>query len=105
YAPIADPWAGRSHIGPMTRTVRDAAMFLGVMAGPDDRDPLSIDGPVPDFLAACEADPSAGSGQALKGLRVAWSADLGYAPVDPEVRQIAEAAATRFVEFGANLEA
>jgi len=75
------------------------------MAGPDDRDPLSIDGPIPDFLAACDGDPSAGSGQALTGLRGAWSADLGYAPVDAEVRQIAEAAAKRFVEFGANVEA
>ena len=77
YAPSADYWAGRSHTGPMTRTVRDAAMFLGIMAGPDDRDPLSLDGPVPDFLSACDGDTAAGSGQSLKGLRVAWSADLG----------------------------
>ena len=50
------------------------------MAGPDPRDPLSIDAP-PDGLrgglrrATC------------RGLRVAWSADLGYAAVDPEVRR------------------
>ena len=80
----------------MTRTVRDAALLLGVMAGPDDRDPLSIDAPSPDFLAACDGD--------LKGLRVVWSGDLGYAPVDPEVRQIAEAAARRFVDFGCTVE-
>ena len=55
------------------------------MAGPDARDPLSMGGPVPDFLTACEGD--------LKGLRVVWSADFGYAPVDAEVRHIAEAAA------------
>jgi len=99
-----DHWGGRSHVGPMTRTVRDAAAFLGVMAGPDVRDPLSIEGPVPDFLGACEGDPSAGSGQALKGLRVVWSADLGYAPVDSEVRQLAEAAAKRFADFGCTVE-
>ncbi|MGE3269287.1 MAG: amidase [Chloroflexota bacterium] len=96
YSPTADYWGGRSHVGPMTRTVRDAAMLLEVMSGPDPRDPLSIDGPVPDFSSALEGD--------LKGLRVVWSADLGYAPVDPEVRQIAEAAARRFVDFGCTLE-
>jgi Asp-tRNA(Asn)/Glu-tRNA(Gln) amidotransferase A subunit family amidase len=95
-SPVIDYWGGRSHIGPMARTVRDAAGFLGVMAGPDERDPLSIEGPVPDFLAACEGD--------LSGLRVVWSADLGYAPVDAEVRQIAEDAARRFVDFGCALE-
>jgi Asp-tRNA(Asn)/Glu-tRNA(Gln) amidotransferase A subunit family amidase len=96
YAPAADYWGGRSHIGPMTRTVRDAAMLLNVMAGPDDRDPLSIDGPVPDFLAACDGD--------LKGLRVVWSPDLGYAPVDADVRRLTEAAARRFADFGCTVE-
>jgi Asp-tRNA(Asn)/Glu-tRNA(Gln) amidotransferase A subunit family amidase len=96
YSPIADYWGGRSHVGPLARTVRDAAMLLNVMAGPDDRDPLSIDGAVPDFLGACDGD--------LKGLRVVWSADFGYAPVDDEVRQLAEAAAKRFVEFGCTVE-
>src|SRR4029450_13973982 len=62
YSPGADYWAGRSHAGPMTRTVRDAALLLGVMAGPNERDPLSIDAPPPDFLGACDGD--------LKGLRV-----------------------------------
>ena len=71
-------------------------MLLGVMAGPSDRDPLSIDGPVPDFSSLVEGD--------LKGLRVVWSADLGYAPVDPEVRRLTEAAAKRFVDFGATVE-
>jgi Asp-tRNA(Asn)/Glu-tRNA(Gln) amidotransferase A subunit family amidase len=95
YSPSADYWGGRPHAGPMTRTVRDSAILLGVMAGPNERDPLSIDGAVPDFLGACEGD--------LKGLRVIWSGDLGYAPVDPDVRQIAEAAARRFAEFGATV--
>ena len=96
YHPSADYWAARSHVGPMTRTVRDAALFLGAMAGPDPRDPLSIDAPPDDYLAACEGD--------LQGLRVVWSADLGYAPVEPEVRGLAGAAARRFVEFGCRLE-
>jgi len=96
YAPTADLFAARSHNGPMTRTVRDAATLLQAMAGPDPRDPLSIDAPPDEYLAACEGD--------LTGLRVAWSGDLRYGPVDPEVRSIAEAAAKRFTAFGCTLE-
>ncbi|HYM68155.1 MAG TPA: amidase family protein [bacterium] len=97
YHPNADYWSARSHNGPMTRTVRDAALVLNVMAGPDARDPLTIDAPPEDYLAACDGD--------LKGLRVAWSADLGFGAVDPDVRRIAEAAARRFGDAGAKVEA
>jgi Asp-tRNA(Asn)/Glu-tRNA(Gln) amidotransferase A subunit family amidase len=97
YHPSADYWAARSHNGPMTRTVRDAALLLRAMAGPDPRDPLTIDAPPEDYLAACDGD--------LRGLRVAWSADLGYAALDPEVRRLTEAAARRFEEAGAKVEA
>jgi len=92
FWPSADYWTTRSHIGPMSRTVRDSALLLSVMAGADHRDPLSIDAPPDDFLAACDGD--------LKGLRVAWSADLGYAPVDPEIRALTEKAAQRFSDLG-----
>jgi Asp-tRNA(Asn)/Glu-tRNA(Gln) amidotransferase A subunit family amidase len=94
--PNADYWAARSHQGPMARTVRDAALLLGAMAGPDPRDPLTIDARPPDYVAACDGD--------LKGLRVVWSPDLGYAPVDPEVRALVERAARRFADLGATLE-
>ena len=82
--PSSDYWSARNHQGPLARTVRDAAVLLDAMSGSDPRDPLSIDGPSPSYLGACEGD--------LRGLRVVWSADLGYAPVDAEVRRIAEAA-------------
>src|SRR5262249_34556816 len=97
YHPTADYWAARSHNGPMTRTVRDGALLLRAMAGPDPRDPLTIDAPPEDYVAACEGD--------LRGLRLVWSADFGYAAVDPEVRRIAEAAARRLEEAGAKVEA
>src|SRR5215472_6622669 len=97
YHPSPDYWAARSHNGPITRTVRDAALMLSALAGPDPRDPLSIDTPPDDYLAACDGD--------LKGMRVAWSADLGILPVDPEVRAITEAAARRFTELGCALDA
>ena len=84
-----------SHVGPIARTVRDAALLLTVIAGADPRDRISL--PLsPDFAADLEG----GAGH----LRVAWSADLGYASVDPEVRQIAAAAAARFSELGCRVE-
>jgi aspartyl-tRNA(Asn)/glutamyl-tRNA(Gln) amidotransferase subunit A len=50
------------HPGPMTRTVRDAAIMLGAMAGHDPRDSTSAPMPVPDYEAALTGD--------IKGLRV-----------------------------------
>lgn len=85
-----------SHLGPMTRTVRDAALLLTVTAGADDRDRLSWSSGI-DYLAALE-DSS------IAGLRVAWSPDLGYAAVEPAVREAAEAAARRFEELGCAVE-
>src|SRR5262249_35960454 len=96
YYPSSDLFALRSHNGPMARTVRDAALLLQAMAGRDHRDPLTIDAPPEDYLAACEGD--------LRGLRVAWSPDLGFAAVDPEVLGIAERAARRFTELGCSVE-
>ena len=100
YWPNPDIWAARSHNGPITRTVADAALFLGALAGPDPRDPTTIDSPPEDYATAV-AQPL----QALRGLRVAWSVDLGYAAVDPEVRRLTTAAAERFTEFGCEMEA
>src|SRR5262249_14463906 len=62
-------WHGVSVTGPMTRTVRDAALMLDVMAGPDDRDRHSLpaDGGG-SYLAACDAG--------IEGLSVGWSADF-----------------------------
>lgn len=94
--PISNYWAAISHSGPLTRTVRDAAMLLQVMAGPDASDPLSIDSPPDDYVAACDGD--------IKGLKVVWSGDLGYAAVDPEVKEIARRAALRFKDLGCILE-
>jgi Asp-tRNA(Asn)/Glu-tRNA(Gln) amidotransferase A subunit family amidase len=99
YHPNADYWAARSHNGPMTRTVRDAALMLSVIAGPDPRDPLTIDAAPEDYVKACDGD--------LKRLRVAWSPDLGYAAsaVAPEVKAITERAAQRFSELGCRVDA
>lgn len=86
-----------SQSGPMSRTVADTALLLQVLAGPDPRDPVSMRETPPDF--------SAGLGQGVSNLRIAWSPDLGYAGVDPEVVRITENAARVFEELGAVVEA
>jgi aspartyl-tRNA(Asn)/glutamyl-tRNA(Gln) amidotransferase subunit A len=82
--------------GPLSRGVRDGALMLNAMAGYDPRDQFSKPDPHPDYFAACDGG--------ITGLRVAWSANLGYAQVDPEVRAITERAARRFEELGADVE-
>lgn len=79
--PGVSSWESLEHIGPMSRTVADSALMLSVIAGPDPRDRLSIPCADIDWLAAAQAG-------SLKGLRIAYSADWGYAAVDPEVRRV-----------------
>jgi aspartyl-tRNA(Asn)/glutamyl-tRNA(Gln) amidotransferase subunit A len=85
-----------SHVGPMTRTVRDAALMLNAIAGADDRDRFSLPTSHPDYLKAVEGD--------IRGLRMAWSPDLGFAIVDPQVKQITAAAVHAFSELGCDVE-
>ena len=85
-----------AHIGPLARTVRDAALMLDVMAGSDDRDLHSLPASGVSYLAACE--------QPVRGLRLAWCADLGGTPVEEPVRRLAEQAARRFVDAGCSVE-
>lgn len=81
-----------AHVGPLARTVRDAALLLSVISGHDLRDPFSVAAAVPDFLGACD--------RPVKGMRIAWSRTLGYARPDPEVAEIAERAARVFMDLG-----
>jgi aspartyl-tRNA(Asn)/glutamyl-tRNA(Gln) amidotransferase subunit A len=78
--PGVSGWESVEHIGPMSRTVADAALMMSVIAGPDDRDRFSL--PQPDFkwMDTVRGD--------LKGKRIAYSPDWGYALVDPEVREV-----------------
>jgi len=87
--PGVSSWESLEHIGPMTRSVRDAALMLSVIAGPDDRDRHSIPCSDIDWLAA--AVP-----RDVRGLRVAYSPDWGYAAVDPEVRRVVHEAVRVF---------
>jgi amidase/aspartyl-tRNA(Asn)/glutamyl-tRNA(Gln) amidotransferase subunit A len=82
--------------GPIARSVRDAALMLSVMAGPDSRDPYCL----PDS----GEDWSQVSSQGLRGARIGFSPDLGGFPVDPEVKSVVENAVRHFGTAGAITE-
>lgn len=75
-----------SHVGPMSRTVDDAALLYSALCGPDDRDIYSLP---PDPYFEEPVRPA-------EGLRIGWSADLGFMPIDPEIRAICEKAVRKF---------
>jgi len=83
--PTADP-AQTAVVGVMATTVRDAALHLDLTAGPHDADRTSLPEPGVSYLEAVEMLD-------VGGLRVAWSADLGFAVVDPEVERLTRRAA------------
>ena len=87
--PGVSSWEALEHIGPMSRTVADSALMLSVIAGPDDRDNRSLPRQQGfDWMASLKGD--------LKGLRVAYSPDWGYAAVDKRVRDIVAGAVRVF---------
>jgi Asp-tRNA(Asn)/Glu-tRNA(Gln) amidotransferase A subunit family amidase len=91
WAPI-----NMSTCGPMSRTVRDSAIMLRVMSGPGpDAEGGTIAQEPPDFEAALDLG--------VKGLRIAFSPDMGGVPVEPDVRAAAEAASKAFEELGAEI--
>jgi amidase len=92
-------WDTYSVEGPMARSIADVALMLSVMAGPDDRAPISYEVDTDALLAAVKA-PS------VKGWRIAWTPDLGgLVTVDDEVRAVFEGAVRVFRSAGARMEA
>ncbi len=90
-------WERFAQAGPLTRTVRDAAIVLDVLAGEDDRDLESLPAAASDsFLAACS--------EGIHGLHVAWAPDLGFARVEPEVLRLCEESAGQFESLGCHVE-
>jgi len=89
-------WEHLSVTGPITRTVRDAALVLDVIAGGDDRDRHSLPREDGSYVESCDED--------IKGLHVAWTPDLGYATVDPAVQALCENAAAEFEALGCHVE-
>ena len=92
-------WDSYSVEGPMARSIADTAVMLSVMAGPDDRAPLSYDVDLRQFLAAVR-------GPSVKGWRIAWTLDLGgLVQIDDEVRATVDKAVRVFRSLGATVEA
>jgi amidase len=75
--PQDHPWDPRAVLGPIARDAADAALFLGAVAGPDPRAPLSAAPPPEDYACPLPRE--------VAGLRIAWSERLGDLPVEPAV--------------------
>ncbi|RFA27240.1 amidase [Alkalilimnicola ehrlichii] len=91
----ASPFGQLAHPGPMTWTVEDAALLLNVISEPDPRDP-TLPAPAVDYVAELA--------KGIKGLRIAFSADLGYVQVDPEIARAVAQAVAVLEEQGARVD-
>jgi aspartyl-tRNA(Asn)/glutamyl-tRNA(Gln) amidotransferase subunit A len=83
------------HVGPLARSVRDAAILLQAIAGYDDQDPASVDAPVPDYLAGLQ--------DGVRGWTIGLASDAFYTESDPQVWQAIQAAADVFRHLGAQV--
>jgi aspartyl-tRNA(Asn)/glutamyl-tRNA(Gln) amidotransferase subunit A len=92
--PRSDGFNDRSCPGVITATVCDTARILDVAAGPDDRDRMTL----PEAGVSYETLIDTLN---VHGLRAVWSEDLGFAPVEPEVAEIARRAALRLIDAAA----
>ena len=90
------PFGTVAHVGPMARSVTDAALLLNVLALPDARDWHALPYERRDWRMALE--------QGITDLRIAYSGDLGYAKVDAEVAAIVRKALDVFTDLGAKVE-
>ena len=86
------PWMNISVYGPLTRSVRDAALYLDQVAGPHGADPMSLPPPAESYLAALE--------RPLPKLRVAFNRTLGQADVPADVMREVESAVQVFRDLG-----
>jgi amidase len=94
--PTGTAWNTLSVVGPMARTVEDAALFLSAIAGPDPRIPLSIQEPGAQFAQPLERD--------FKGVRIAWCSKLFGLPFDRRVVDVFQKQRKRFEDLGCIVE-
>jgi len=93
----ASPFSILAHVGPLTRSVADAALMLNVIGAPDDRDMMAWNTPTPDYRVGLD--------DGVRGLRIAWSPRLGYVKkIDPDVEAATAKAAQAFADMGAIVE-
>ena len=94
--PFVNAWDTLWSIGPLARTVEDAALLLSVMAGPDSRSPTTIAEPGRMFARPLGRD--------FRKTRIAWSRDLGGLPVDTRVTRVLESQRAVFESLGCIVE-
>ncbi|KAA9161401.1 amidase [Amycolatopsis acidicola] len=92
----ASPFGPLSHAGPMARSVDDVALMMDVLALPDHRDPAALPPMMSAYREAVRRD--------VRGLNAAFSPNLGYAKVDPEVAEIVRSAVIALDEAGLRIE-
>lgn len=90
------PFGTVAHVGPMTRTVTDSALMLGVISEPDFRDWYELPEQRRDYRIGLE--------KGIKGLRIAYSRDLGYVDVDSDIAALVDQAVKVFDDLGAQVE-
>ncbi|MGA8353931.1 MAG: amidase [Solirubrobacteraceae bacterium] len=98
FAALPDRFADAPYVsfGPLTRTVRDAALMLQVLAGPHWSDPASLPDSGIDYLSVLDGS--------LTGVKIAYSPDFGGFPVEPAVAEVVSAAVLAFEREGAIVE-
>jgi amidase len=94
--PSFSAWFPLAVVGPMARTVADAALMLSAIAGPDPRAPISLQEGGARFASPLDRD--------FRGTRIAWSPDLNGLPVQREVKEVIEAQRRTFEDLGCVVE-
>jgi aspartyl-tRNA(Asn)/glutamyl-tRNA(Gln) amidotransferase subunit A len=82
-------------VGPVTKTVHDAAMIMNAIAGHDPQDSTSLKAPVPDYAASLGSD--------LRGLRLGLPKEYMIEGIDPQVRAAIDAAVKQLSSLGAEI--
>ncbi len=82
-------------IGPVTKTVRDAALIMNAIAGHDPQDSTSLNEPVPDYVASL--------GNELRGIRLGVPKEYMIEGIDPQVRTAIDAAVKQLSSLGAEI--
>jgi len=94
--PAANAWDTQPVIGPIARTVEDAAFLLSAMAGPDPRAPVSMSESGSIFAKSLK--------RGFRKVRVAWTRDFGGLPVEPSVTKVLEQRRKVFESLGCIVE-
>ena len=82
-------------VGPLTRTVEDAALVMGAIAGSDPLDPTASHQPVPDYMARLT--------RPVKGLRIAVAKGFFHDNMDPEIEALVQASLEVYARMGAQV--